>query len=410
MLIKLAWRNLWRNPIRTCSMLAAMIFGLLGVVTLMGFLSGMYANMVKNAIDWQTQHIQISHKAYLTHPDITQTIDKPESLVNFLTSSQEVQAYSARLIADGMLASARSTRGVKIIGVIPEQEAAVTPIASHITQGQWLSPKKKHRLVISQKLAKRLEARLGSKLVITFSDANGDVTGGAFRVSGIYQSPISGFDDSHIFVRHQDFAKLASIKGYHQVAIKLANTQYQDYHQLLLFKQQLEQQIHNTNSVRDWKQIQPLLASIVAQSGTSNLIILGIYVIAMCFGIINIMLMSVFERTQELGVLMAIGMEKIKILGLILFEASLLGAVGGLLGLLTCLGLMQVLSHTGIALGSMAEGLGAFGADTILYPQVSGGEYLFILITLIMSSTLAALYPAYQILKRQPVDAMAEKH
>ncbi|MEL7290631.1 MAG: FtsX-like permease family protein [Pseudomonadota bacterium] len=162
--------------------------------------------------------------------------------------------------------------------------------------------------------------------------------------------------------------------------------------------------------VRDWQQIQPMLATIIAQMGTSNGIILLLFISALGLGITNIMLMAVFERTREFGVLMAIGMVKGKLFRLILLESLLLGLSGALLGLALSIVVIRILAHTGIALGNMAEGLGAFGVSTTLYPQVSPGQYLATLLMVVIVSLLAALYPARQIIKQRPVDAMSQKH
>ena len=153
-----------------------------------------------------------------------------------------------------------------------------------------------------------------------------------------------------------------------------------------------------------------MLATIISQIGVSNAIVLGIFMLAMGFGIINIMLMSVFERTREFGVLMAVGMQKHKVFTLIILETGLLGVTGGILGVCGAWTLVTILQVTGIELGAMAEGVGALGVDTTLYPQVSAGEYLLTLVTVVVVSLFAALYPARQILKLSPVDAMAEKH
>jgi ABC-type antimicrobial peptide transport system permease subunit len=153
-----------------------------------------------------------------------------------------------------------------------------------------------------------------------------------------------------------------------------------------------------------------MLATMIKQTGTSTAIILSIFVSAMGLGIVNIMLMSVFERTREFGVLMAVGMQKHKVFLLIMLETSLLGISGALLGVGICFILMKVFQTTGISLGSMAEGLGAFGVDTTIYPKMSFGDYQLIFFTVVAASFLAALYPARQILKQRPADAMAEKH
>ncbi|MEH6454321.1 MAG: FtsX-like permease family protein, partial [Psychromonas sp.] len=138
--------------------------------------------------------------------------------------------------------------------------------------------------------------------------------------------------------------------------------------------------------------------------------ILFIFILAMGLGIVNILLMSVFERTCEFGVLMAVGMQKSEIFRLILLESSLLGAIGASLGLICSLLVISLLQITGIPLTAMSEGLSAMGLDSLLYPKVLFTDYLTIFMTVILMSLLAGLYPARQILKQSPVQAMSEKH
>ncbi|PSV45197.1 ABC transporter permease [Photobacterium indicum] len=410
MLIKLAWRNLWRNKLRTSIMLFAMVFGLIGVASMIGFMNGMYGNMIDNAIAWQTSNIQIHRSEYINEPEINDTIIGSEQIIEQLRDMPDVSAWSARFIADGMVASARSTRGVKINGIDLEAEAKVTPLVSHIIEGEWLSEQGRNPVLVSSKTAERLRLRVGSKVVLTFTDAANDVSGAAFRVRGIFKSPSSSFDDGNVYVRRSDLSALAHIDGVHEIAIVVNEATPSSNIVTQAVKAQLQTKTSKLNTIRDWQQIQPMMATMIKQTGTSTAIILGIFVSAMGLGIVNIMLMSVFERTREFGVLMAVGMQKHKVFLLIMLETSLLGMSGALLGVGICAVLMMLLQTTGISLNSMAEGLGAFGVDTTIYPRMSFGEYQLIFLTVVAASFLAALYPARQILKQRPADAMAEKH
>ncbi len=409
-LVTLAWRNLWRNKLRTGIMLGAVIVGLVGVVAMIGFVAGLYSNMIQNAIAWQTSQLQIHNRHYLADPDIQDTLVRPERLTATLATLPQVAAWSERFVAEGMVASARANRGIRINGVYPGQEAKVTPIAGAIIEGQWLDEQGRNPVVVSRKTADRLQLRLGSKVVLTFTDAEGAVAGAAFRVRGIFRTPSSNFDDGNLFVRHGDLTALAGLTGSHEIAVRLQEEDYHAFDTVLAVKRKLQSASDPGDIVRDWRQIQPMLASILGQMGVSNAIIIGIYVVAMGFGIVNIMLMSVFERTREFGVLMAIGMQKHRVFALILLESGWLGVCGGLLGLLAGAALMQLLGYTGIALGALAEGLGAFGADTLFYPRVTVAEYGLIFLTVVAASLVAALYPAHQILRKAPVEAMAEQH
>ncbi|MGF1833339.1 ABC transporter permease [Photobacterium sanguinicancri] len=404
-LVKLAWRNLWRNKLRTSIMIGAMVFGLMGVASMMGFMTALLDNMITNAIAWQTSHLQIHNTRYIQNPDIQATIVDADNIELDLQNNPAIQAWSSRLLADGMIASARSTRGVRINGIDLDSEAKLTPIASHIVDGEWLPKEGRHPVLVSVKTAERLKLRVGSKVVLTFTDGNGEVTGAAFRVKGLFKTPSTSFDDGNVYVRKADLATLSGIKGIHEIAIKLS-----DDEQLSSVRKQLSATMSAENTVRDWQQIQPMLASVMASFGVSNFIMLMIFVVAMGFGIVNIMLMSVFERTREFGVLMAVGMAKSKIFILIMFESVLLGIAGVVLGVCASMLLMLILQTTGLPLGGLAEGLGAFGVDTVLYPTLNAQDYQLMVVTVVITSLFAAIYPARQILKQRPVDAMAEKH
>ncbi|TKB50635.1 ABC transporter permease [Ferrimonas sediminicola] len=410
MLIRLAWRNLWRNRLRTGIMLATMVFGLTGVVTLMGFLSGMYANMIDNAIAWQTSHLQVQRAGYRDDPTISLTLVAPGALMDALRSDPRVAAVSPRFLAEGMVASAHSNRGVIIRGVLPEAESGVTPVAGRLTEGAWLDDQGRNPVVLSTRTAHRLKLRLGSKVVLTFTDAGGEVTGAAFRVRGLFRTPSSQFDDNNLYVRQRDLQALAGLQGTHEIAVRLRQEDFRQTRELQGVIGDLRRVSAPANQVMGWRQIQPMLASLLAQSRTSNGIILAIYVAAMGLGILNIMLMSVFERTREFGVLMAVGMHRYRVFMLILTETTLMGVGGCLLGLGLSSALIALLSHTGINLELMSDGLGAFGVDTLLYPRVEPREYLMILTAVVATAILASLYPARQILKQRPVDAMSEKH
>ncbi|MGF1719064.1 ABC transporter permease [Vibrio kyushuensis] len=405
MLIKLAWRNLWRNKLRTSIILGAMVFGLMGVTAMMGFMSGFVDSMVSNAIRWQTSHIQVHNSSYVTNPDISELIDDGSELVGNIHAINGVSHISTRFIAQGMVASARSNRGVQIIGIDADTETKITPLSSHIKQGEWFDGKGRNPVLVSVKLSERLQLRVGSKVVLTFTDAQGQVAGAAYRVKGIFQTPNSALDDGSIFVRKADLQKTANMKGVHEIAI-IVN----DIDQIDRVKKHVIDFSTADTRVRDWKEIQPMLSTMMTTMDVSNQVILIIFVIAMMFGIINIMLMSVFERTQEFGVLMAVGMQKHKVFGLIMLETTLLGMTGSLLGIAFSVLMIKLMNINGISLGGLADGLGAYGIDTVLFPRVSVQEYQMIFTTVLIASVFAAIYPARQILKRRPVDAMAEKN
>ncbi|MBE0501745.1 MAG: ABC transporter permease [Desulfuromonadales bacterium] len=405
MLMTLAWRNVWRNKLRSGIMIAAMIFGLLGALLMVGFVQAMTENMVDNAIRYQTAHLQIHNHKFLLNEELSAWIPEAENLAASIRQQSGVEAVTARQVVDGMLASAASSRGVRINGIRPQDEIRVTDLQQSLVAGKMLTETGRNPILVSRRNADKLNLRLGSKVVLTFTNIDGDVTGAAFRIVGLFKTPASAFDDSNIFVRRSDLARFSGLDQAHEIAIRIADDQ-----QLTELQEKITTLVEEQGVVQNWGEVQPVLAAMTGSMDIANAIVAGVFIAALGFGIINIMMMSVFERTREFGVLMAIGMTHARVLLLIIMESVLLGAVGGLLGLAAGRLMLAITDQFGLPFGAVAEGLGAYGVDAVLYPSVKGSFYLLMFGMVLFTSLVAALYPARQILKKRPSEALAERH
>ena len=405
MLFKLAWKNVWRNRLRSGIMVAAMVFGLLGVILMVGFVKALTDNMLENAIKYQTAHLQIHNPDFLVNEELDAWLPRADALAGVIKDIPGVDGVTVRHVVDGMLASAASTRGVRINGIIVADEVAVTSLAESLVEGGLLTEKGRNPIMVSQRSAKKLNLRIGSKVVLTFSDLEGEVSGAAFRVCGFFNTPSSGFDESNVYVRRADLTEYTGLNQSHEIAVRLADGDNID-----VVKPDVKEVVGHEGVVQDWGEVQPVLAALKGTMNLSNNIIIGVFVVALGFGIINIMLMSVFERTREFAMLMAVGMTGGKVLRLVVMESLMLGGVGSVLGLAASSLMIAVTGKVGLPFGRMAEGLGAFGVDTVLYPEVTMATYLGTLAMLLLTSVLAALYPARQILKKRLSEALAEKH
>lgn len=405
MLIRLAWRNVWRNRLRSAIMITATLFGLLGVLLMIGFVNAMTENMIDNAIRLQTSHLQVHQQQYLANSDLEQVIPEVDQLAQRLRTLPHIAAVTVRQRIDGMVASAVTTRGVKINGVDMAQESAVVDIGQKVVVGTLLPDQGRNPVLLSRRLADKLNVRLGSKVVLTFSDLTGEVTGASFRVCGLFDTSSTAFDEGQLFVRRSDLAQYSGLDGAHEIAIRL-----HDRNTLDSDREEIATLLPSGTVVRDWRQVQPILASMMGSMDLSNGIVAGIFVLALGFGMVNIMMMAVFERTREFAVLLATGMSRFKVLWLILLEAFFLGAAGAVVGLLASWAMIALFAQTGLPLGAMAQGLGAYGVDAVLYPTVALRYYVAILVMVVVVSVIAALYPARQILIKPLHSALAEKH
>jgi ABC-type lipoprotein release transport system permease subunit len=405
MLTKLAWRNIWRNKLRSGIMLAAMILGLLGVVLMVGFVYAMTDSMINNAIRFQTSHLQIHNRDFLLNEELADWLPEADRLADVIRHQPGVEGVTVRQVIGGMLASAATSRGVRINGIRTADEAKVTDLAQSLVEGGVLPESGRNPILVSRRNAKKLNLRLGSKVVLTFTNIDGDVAGAAFRVAGLFKTPVSSFDDGNVFVRRSDLANFSGLNQAHEIAVRLAADQ-----PLAPLQKEISGLVGKQGEVQNWGELQPILAAMTGSMEISNAIVAGVFIAALGFGIINIMMMSVFERTREFGVLMAIGMTRGRILRLIITEAMLLGGVGSLLGLSAGRIMLAITDRTGLPFGAVAEGLGAYGVDTLLYPTVPWPFFLQLFAMVLFASLLAALYPARQILKKRPSEALAERH
>jgi len=408
LLLTLAWRNVWRNRLRSAIMVAATVFGLLGVVLAIGFMQAMIDNMVANAIRYETAHLQIHERRFTLNEELAAFLPGADALAARIRALPEVAGVAVRQVVEGLAASPAATRGVRIHGVNPAAEARVNAIAEAVVAGTALDPAARNRVLLGRRLAERLDLRVGSKVVLTFSDRRGELTGAAFRVAGLFATPSSGFDEGNVFVRRADLARYTGLAEAHEVLVRLAAGSA-----LAALRAQVEAlaraQAGPGAEVRDWSEVRPLIAAMTGTIETSNAIVMVIYVLALGLGIVNVMLMAVFERTRELGVLMALGTTPGRLLALIGLESLLLGAAGALAGLAVSAVALAALGRVGLPLGALAEGLASFGVDTVLYPRLEPAAYLWLLALVLAASALAALYPARQVLRLRPAEALARR-
>jgi ABC-type lipoprotein release transport system permease subunit len=300
-----------------------------------------------------------------------------------------------------MISSSRQATGVKIIGVNPDEEAQVTELNTLIVDGAYFEGISSNPVLIGNKLAEKLKVNVKSKVVLTFQDIDGNITAGRFRVAGILKASSLAISESSAYVLKSDMNRLLNIgDNVHEIAYttisgtddeSLANT--------------LQAKFPN-DKVESWKEISPALVFMEQWMAATLKILIIIIMSALAFGIINTMLMAVLERIRELGMLMGLGMKRVKVFFMIMLETIYLATVGGPVGLLIGYATISYLGQTGIDLTDYSEGLEAIGYDSILYPLLQPMDYIQIVIGVITTAFLASIYPAWKAIKLKPIDAL----
>src|SRR6185312_13332803 len=224
MLFKIAWRNIWRNKLRSIVIMSSVAIGLLAGLFIISFSWGMNKENVHNVIQTQLAHIQIHNPSFQADKMVEYTIENGNDMVAKLTSDARVKAVAGRNIVQGMIASATSASGVNINGIKPDEEKRVSTISTSVIAGSYFAGDKKNEIMIGEKLATELGAKLKSKLVLTFQSKDGNITSGSFRVTAIYRTKNSAFDETNVYVKFDDIAALLSTGNeLHEIAVLLKN-------------------------------------------------------------------------------------------------------------------------------------------------------------------------------------------
>ena len=417
-LINLAWKNIWRNKVRSGVILTAIALGLFSGTFMLSFMQGWIMGTVNDDIKSQYSHIQIHHADFLANNDINAYFDRnavAEKLEHgcrgeaCLALAQHLTPTSIayRLNLTGMLASAHNAIGVTAKGVFADEEIQVTDVWQHIpdTMGNFFDNDLRMAVVISSRTADKLRVRLRSRIVFTFQDVNGDMQSLAFRVGGIYRTTNAMFDESHVFVRYDDIFPYTGLPegAVHESAILLPDIETSN-----TVLPQL-QSLFPDMSVRDWSEMNPALAMYFSYTDFMGLVILGIFLFALSFGIINTMLMAVLERTRELGMLGAIGMSKRKIFSMIMLETVFLTLLGSAVGIILGIAVILPTLQSGIDLSFfMEDQFEDFGFASIVYPILNVRMFVEIVVLVILAGILSAIYPARKALKLKPLDAIKQ--
>lgn len=403
----LAWRNLWRNPTRTLVLIGAIALGVWAGLFMTGFATGMIKSYISNAIDQIVSHIQIHHPKFSEDQDVKFMLDQPDQYAAEIAQREEVKAVVVRTLATGMISSAKGARGIKVKGINPEQESAVTGLDQRIVEGEYFAGKRKNELLISRAIAEKLKVKIRSKLVLNMQDLEGEITPAAFRVVGIFHTGNKPFDEGHVFVQRKDLNRLLTLTSGdqvdptslgHEIAMLLHDTKNIPTVQAAITKPDWK--------VENYREISPDLELYESQMEFVSTIYLSIIMLALTFGIINTMLMAVLERIRELGMLMGIGMNKLKVFLMIMLEAVFLGAVAAPIGLLLGSLTIYFLGQSGLDLSMYSDSLEMYGMSPIVYFDVPSKVYWQIPVFVACTAILAALYPAYKAIKLKPVEAI----
>ena len=399
-LIKISWRNIWRNKLRSLVVIISIVFGLLGGIIIIAMSYGLNEERMNNAVDTYLSHIQIHNNLFSEDYNIKHTINNLDIIEKTINEDKRVVSYSKRIVLNGMLSNSNGSYGIQVKGIDPDEEIKVTNTHEKIIEGEYFRSKRDNTILVGKKLADKLNLKLKSKVVITFQDENYELTSLLFRVEGIFRSGNSRYDEMNVFVQNKSIIKnLPGFNGYHEMPILLSDIELRGEVKKDLIP------LSSDNIVEGWDDISKELAYANEMLSAVLYIFMMIILSGLSFGVINTMLMAILERRKEIGMLMSIGMNRFKIFMMISFETIFLSLIALPFGLITSFLIVEYYSVVGIDLSIVEAGLENFGVGTRLYFKVPDEEYFYVSLMVFVISIFSSVFPSIRALKINPVEA-----
>lgn len=398
-LIKMAYRDLGRNRRRSFFSSLALGLGLALLLLMAAFLQGEMGSAMDKTIELQSGHLQVQSKNYeetKTSLKWEDLVENPDQVASKLASLAPVSVATPRLFASGIVSVRDQTAGVKVIGIDP-LSSANDPFRKGVVSGQWLSPDDREGILIGLSLADKLGLDAGSQLNLSVNTSNGDVNEQTFTVRGIYTTETNAFDNFYVFLplakaqaltqtENHASAIFVMLKNIDQTGSVVAAVQSSSY------------------KVLTWTEMNEFLVQ-YENFANSYMVILYLIVLGITATVIvNTLVMSVFERTREIGILSAIGMKSRTIMGMFLAESSLLAVGGILIGLALGSIVIAFLSKYGFNIESI--GVTGLLISNVIYTELTLKDATTLTLLAFVVTLLAGVYPAVLAARMEPVEAL----
>ena len=403
--ILMAWRNIWRNPRRTLVILTAVVIGVWSMILLGALMRGVSDRFIEIGVSTLTGHIQVHHQDYRSDPVIQNRIERPDRVVEALVEALPNGAHwTGRIRVNGIANNARHAQGVTLVGIDPEREARVSFIGEAVEEGSYLEPDDPYGILVGRALAEEFETRLDRRIVLMSRDTAGEIASRAFRIRGVFRAEMESTEKQFVFVTREAARDMLGLeRGISEVAVLLPSHDLTEP-----TAEALEDRLPAPPlSVRTWKDLLPLVRVTLELHDTFIFLWFLVVFIAMAFGIVNTLLMAVFERIREFGLLKALGMKPRGIVKGVLAESFFLLLLGTAAG--NALGILSVvlLSENGIDLSALAAGLEYVGMPRVVYPVLQGADFLLANVVVFFLGIAVSLYPAVKAARFTPVEALA---
>lgn len=387
--IILAWRNLWRNKRRTLITVASVFFGVLLATVMSSMQEGSYSSMIQNIVKFYSGYIQIQHEDYWENKTINNAMEPKEELYEITSSVPEITHLTVRLETFALASSSEITRGAMLTGIDPQKENEITELKKWVAEGSYLG-EHDHGLLVGIELAKYLKLQVGDTLVLIGTGYHGVSAAGKYPIRGFLKFPSPQLNREMIYMDIVNCQEYLSAPNLVSSMIIMVDDQYS----LTPAMRKLKAKVSSPYTVMSWNEMHPELLQMVEGDRAGAVIMKAILYILIGFGIFGTIMMMVAERRREMGVMVAIGMQKYKLATILFFETLYIGLIGVLAGFAGSIPIIAWFYNNPVRLsGNAAETMETMGIEPYMYfswlPSVF---YDQVLVVFIMTA-IVGIYP-----------------
>ena len=403
MILKMAWRNIWRNKRRSIITISSIFCAVFFAVFARSFQIGVYDKMVSNMVGMYTGYLQIQQEGFWQEQSIDNSFIPDQSVRDLLDNHNNIDEYNTRLESFALTASENLTKGAIVMGVNFEKEDLLMDLSPKIRAGEFPN-ENSSSLLISEGLADYYELNIGDSLILLGQGFHGASANGIFPIQGVVKLPMPNLNDRLVFMPILAAQELFAAPE----RITSMVLQIDEPSKLNKIKTDLGGKLNrDTYDLLDWKQLLPELVQTIQADSAGGIIILSILYMIVTFGILGTLLMMTAERMYEFGILVSIGMRKGKLILTVVLESLMMGVLGVIFGVIGITPVRYYFYLNPIRLqAKAADSIEAFGFEPVipasLDPQIAINHAAIVLLIVL----LCTVYPIAVILKLKPIKAM----
>lgn len=401
-LLKLAWKNIWRNRSRTGVTISSIFFAVILSVVTVSLQNGVFGNFVNNLVSFYSGYLQVHKSGYWDNQILDNCMTNDEVTAQLLTSNNAVTAIAPRIESFALLSAGELTRGCLVVGISPGAEAKITSLQKKISMGTYLKYDD-NRVLVAEGLAHKLQLNVTDTVYLISQGYHGALAANKYLVGGIVKFGSPELNDQLLYMtlsNAQEFFSASGMITAYVLSISAADN-------LEKTASHIQREIGNGLEVKTWKEMMPEVDQHITTDKASMVVIQGILYILICFGIFGTLLMMMAERKYEMGMLIAIGMKKQKLIVTIILEQLFVVLVGCIAGLVISAPIVWYLREFPIRLyGEMADFMLSYGFEPVFPAELNVGIFLKQTLVVILLGLALSMYPLFVIIRINPVNAM----